>query len=211
MAKLEIPDKSELKKLYYEEELSMRDIAEHFGVSINPVRRWFKELGIEERSPSENANLRIKKHGNPFKGKRHSQKTRDTISKKRMRLTDSECAALALDYVYFDDTFRHLRANYGVKDLNYYIGRAINNGVITREQYRSAMSRRYRKTSPTKKPGLAAKAAALALDYVYFDESFDELRKIYGVQDLDYLIDRAVREGVITREEYKRRVSGCFM
>ena len=47
--KVPSPDKDTLEKLYNEKWMTYGEIAEHFGVTIKIVQRWFKENGIKAR------------------------------------------------------------------------------------------------------------------------------------------------------------------
>ena len=54
-------DKETLEELYHGREMSMDEIADHFGVSRTTIIRWADRLGIETRTPEESRKLR----GNP--------------------------------------------------------------------------------------------------------------------------------------------------
>lgn len=45
--------KEELQKLYWDKEMSTRDIAEYLNVGQTTVRRWMKNYGIEARTSKE--------------------------------------------------------------------------------------------------------------------------------------------------------------
>lgn len=47
------PGPEELRRLYVEEKLSTRDVAERIGVCASTVRRWLAEAGVTTRSISE--------------------------------------------------------------------------------------------------------------------------------------------------------------
>jgi hypothetical protein len=79
---------------------------------------------------------------NHFYGKRHTNKTKLRLSELRRELSKEEEIALAFEYIYFDDSFDELRKNYGVSDLGLHIRRVIEDGIISKEQYSEAESRK---------------------------------------------------------------------
>lgn len=47
---------------------------------------------------------------------------------------------------------------------------------------------------------------AIALDYIQFDESKEELKKIYGVSSVKQQVDRAIKSGFIREEDYREAI-----
>ena len=60
----EIP-KETLKKLYYEENMSTREIAEKLGVAKSTITEWMEKSGIPRRNRQTSAKLAAK-HGTNF-------------------------------------------------------------------------------------------------------------------------------------------------
>ena len=59
--------KETLQKLYFEDMLSMRDIAKKLNISTSPVRYWMKKHGLKFRNLSESGKIRcrLKPQSNP--------------------------------------------------------------------------------------------------------------------------------------------------
>lgn len=60
-------DKSELARLYYDENLSMQEIADRFGCSANKIAYWMEQYGFERRTWSEATYVQRNPDGDPFK------------------------------------------------------------------------------------------------------------------------------------------------
>lgn len=60
-------DKSELARLYYDEHLSMQEIADRLGCSANKIVYWMEQYGFERRSWSEATYVQRNPDGDPFK------------------------------------------------------------------------------------------------------------------------------------------------
>lgn len=56
----------ELERLYYQEQLSMQQIAERFGCSVHKVDYWMKRFGFDRRSWSEATYVYRNPEGDPF-------------------------------------------------------------------------------------------------------------------------------------------------
>lgn len=136
------PSRESLLKMFQEQEMSADEIADKLGKKRDIVLGWFRYHGIKYRNRSEATVLYMKKKGNPFSGKKHSESTKKKLAEMHSKLTDDGLYALAMDYIYFDDTFDELKQNYGIKILNEYMRRAVSKQFITKEQYRKAFSRK---------------------------------------------------------------------
>ncbi|MBA3530636.1 MAG: hypothetical protein H0T73_01770 [Ardenticatenales bacterium] len=58
--------KDELERLYYNEQLSMQQIATHYRCSLNKIVYWMEKYGFERRSASEATYLHKNPDGDPF-------------------------------------------------------------------------------------------------------------------------------------------------
>lgn len=56
----------DLKRLYYQERLSMKQIADHYGCSVHKVAYWMERYGLERRSWSEATYVHHHPDGDPF-------------------------------------------------------------------------------------------------------------------------------------------------
>lgn len=59
--------RDELEQLYYAQKLSMQQIAQHFGCSVNKVVYWMQQYGFERRTWSEATYVYRNPDGDPFK------------------------------------------------------------------------------------------------------------------------------------------------
>ena len=59
--------KDELARLYYEQKLSMQEIANQLGWSLNKVVYWMEQYGFERRGWSEATYVKRNPNGDPFK------------------------------------------------------------------------------------------------------------------------------------------------
>jgi very-short-patch-repair endonuclease len=73
------PSGEELRRLYMDERLSSSDLALMFGCTFCTICRWLKDSGIEVRSTSEAASLRMSKRTHEEK-LRNSEASRSTIA-----------------------------------------------------------------------------------------------------------------------------------
>jgi hypothetical protein len=83
-----------------------------------------------------------KGEGNHFYGKTHSDEIKQIISEKNSKYSLDDVTSLALDYVFFDDSFDELKENHNVKDMGHLMRRAISQGIVTKEQYHEAFVRK---------------------------------------------------------------------
>jgi hypothetical protein len=141
---------------------------------------------------------------NPFFGKRHTKETKEKISQARRNLSREEVTSLALDYVYFDDSFEELAKNYGIERerINHYTMEARKKNIISTEQFREAMKRRFKGLQQGRFKNKTERDSSIVGDYLFFDESGEEIKKIYGVKHLDTILRRAIKKGLMTEEQY---------
>jgi len=99
--------KEELQRLYYDEELSLNEIARLYGVSRTTVIRWMNRHGIKRRNKREATKLFYRKH--PEVKEKISEKARKPIN-----LSSSKALAYILGVllgdgcVYKDSKWRHV-------------------------------------------------------------------------------------------------------
>ncbi len=60
------------------------------------------------------------------------------------KLSDNECLALSLDRIYFDDNLKELASKYNISvgNMGHYINRAINKGLVEKQDWENAKTRR---------------------------------------------------------------------
>ncbi len=119
-------------------DLSHTALAEKYNVPIANQLRHAVKLGYLTLEQKREAVGRRKSTIMKSRGKEFYER----IAIRRRSLSDDQTAALAYDYVYFDDTPAELRTKYDLKSLSNYLHRAILLEKITTEQFEEAKSRK---------------------------------------------------------------------
>lgn len=74
-------NEEEARRLYQEEGLSMRQVATKMGVPLATLSRFMKKHGISSRDKAEAQKNYLKDHEHQMQGKKHSDSTKQKISK----------------------------------------------------------------------------------------------------------------------------------
>lgn len=74
-------NENDARRLYQEEGLSMRQVAEQLGVPLASLSRFMKRHGIVSRDKAQAQKNYLKDHEHQMKGKKHSDTTKQKISK----------------------------------------------------------------------------------------------------------------------------------
>lgn len=84
---------------YYENNMSLTEIAKKYNVSYNSVRKYLLDNGYTLRSRHDGVRLSFKKHGSPHKGKKRKPMTEATkikISNARTAWADKNAKGVSL-------------------------------------------------------------------------------------------------------------------
>jgi len=74
-------NEQDARKLYVEEGMSMRQVAQKLGVPLASLSRFMKKHGIVSRDKGEAQKNYLKENDHQMKGKKHTDSTKDKISK----------------------------------------------------------------------------------------------------------------------------------
>lgn len=74
-------NENDARRLYQEQGLSMRQVAEQLGVPLASLSRFMKRHGIVSRDKAQAQKNYLKDHEHQMKGKKHSDTTKQKISK----------------------------------------------------------------------------------------------------------------------------------
>lgn len=103
--------------------------------------------------------------------------------------------------------FQKWKKKFGIKSVSHQVRRAVIKGIIPKENLDRAVERRME--IARKKPGktsyaIGAELYALAMDYVYFDDTVKEIAERYGYKSghcIPDVLKRAIGKGIITQTE----------
>lgn len=78
-----MPDinEDEVKRLYQDDGLSMRDVAKKIGVPLATLSRFMKKAGIQSRDKAQAQKNYLTEHDHQMKGRTHSSETKQKISR----------------------------------------------------------------------------------------------------------------------------------
>ncbi len=172
---------------------SLTELASEIGICRPSIQNLFKNAKIPKRSGGESSKL---------------EKNKKKVSEKNKRVSDEECASFMLDYVFFNDSINQLKEDYGIKSRpQSFYSRAIDMGIITKEQFERAAKRRKEKSDRSQKTRAILDYDELrqfSREYVECITPSGDLLKEYGLSQVSQSLDRAINLGHITNGERER-------
>lgn len=121
-ARIDFP-RDVLEKMYFEKELSQKEIAKALGVSVNVIRRNFRVHNLTPR-------------------RTHTSAARELFSKKRTKFNDEQIRNFGYEYTQSEIPSEVLARKYDCSDSSYLARLAVEKGFITEDERRAAARRR---------------------------------------------------------------------